>query len=573
MKIELAEHSGFCMGVRNAILRIVNEINTSEEEIYVYGPLIHNPQTLDVLGNRGVRTIYSLEGIEGRQIAIRTHGIPVEEYRQIKERSSRVINLTCPRVARVQSIIKKYSEQGYFTIITGDRDHAEVAGLKSYASSGVHVVTEIKDLETLPHAEKYVLVSQTTFDRRLFREFVSELTGKISEIEVIDTICDSTRDRQGSVMKGIGNRIDTLVVAGGKNSANTNRLAQIGRDSGIKTFHIEREDELLDSDFSDSSNVLVTAGASTPGWIINNVLERLYRIKYRKMNFFINAVKIFLEFVVRTNLLSAVTASFITLLAGKFMGAGTDTAAALISFLYIFSMYSVNNYFDREFLRESNSYKYAIYERFGVPLMAVSILFMGLCMWLSLRYTGLTQLMLFLSFLFGFSYLSGPVKKLVKSMGSPFIRRAYNSKVITSFGWLIVTVALPAMNSSPGPVGLAAVTVMVFSLIFLRHVLIDIIMLQGDLIMGRESLPILIGNSRIYTLSYVTGTVSALVFAAAAVMTGQLPFLLLVLPLAYYMGLAAWIKKLKYLVSLKYEILTDLNLCLVIAIYCVLASM
>ena len=152
MKITLALNSGFCMGVRNAVLKIIKEINSSEEEIRMYGPLIHNPQTIDILSRRGLITIKDLGDIKGKQIAIRTHGVTLDENRIIKEQASRVINLTCPRVARVQGIIKKYSKQGYFTLITGDADHPEVKCLKSFAGSGVFVISGASDLEKIPAA-------------------------------------------------------------------------------------------------------------------------------------------------------------------------------------------------------------------------------------------------------------------------------------------------------------------------------------------------------------------------------------------------------------------------------------
>ena len=172
MKIVLADHSGFCMGVRNAILKIVHEIDLSKEEIYVYGPLIHNPQTIKVLNDRGLKTIDSLDNISGKQITIRTHGIPIDQYKKIKSESSRVINLTCPKVGKVQSIIKKYSQKGYYTIILGDKDHAEVMSLESYAASGVFIISKISDIENLPDKKKYILISQTTLDRNFFDEIV-----------------------------------------------------------------------------------------------------------------------------------------------------------------------------------------------------------------------------------------------------------------------------------------------------------------------------------------------------------------------------------------------------------------
>lgn len=212
----MAKHSGFCLGVRDSILRIINEINTSNEDIHVYGPLIHNPQTIEVLNRRGLKTIDSLDDIDNRQIAIRTHGIPAGETKLIKSRASRLINLTCPRVAKVQSIIKKYSHDGYFTLIIGDEKHAEVIGLKSYASCGVKILNSPDDIIDIPAWDKYLLVSQTTLDRDLFNKIVETMKLTLQNVLIIDTICDSTKNRQTEVKCGIDKGIDTLVVVGGK---------------------------------------------------------------------------------------------------------------------------------------------------------------------------------------------------------------------------------------------------------------------------------------------------------------------------------------------------------------------
>ena len=295
MKIEVAKNSGFCMGVRNAILRITDDINKSNEDIYMYGPLIHNPQTLEVLDKRGLKIIKNLDNIKDKQVAVRTHGIPYDENLKIKKDSSRMINLTCPRVAKVQGIIKKHSNLGYYTIIIGDADHAEVVGLKSYALSGLHIISQIHDIKLLPKAKKYILVSQTTIDRSFFDLIVKNLTAKIKNITIFDTICGSTRNRQLDVLNAVKKGIDTLVVVGGQNSANTARLAQIGMENNIKTFHIETQDELNENDFKESKYVLITAGASTPGWIINNVLEKLSDIKFKNSGFFVNKIKLFLN--------------------------------------------------------------------------------------------------------------------------------------------------------------------------------------------------------------------------------------------------------------------------------------
>ena len=567
MKITLARHSGFCMGVRNAVLRIINEINASDEGLYVYGPLIHNPQTIDVLHRRGLNTISSLDDIADRQIAIRTHGIPVDELRRVKECASRVINLTCPRVARVQSIIKKHSAGGSYTIITGDRDHAEVIGLKSYAAAGVSVISDISETDAIPPAKSYLVVSQTTFDRELFKKIVGRVQATRENVTVFDTICDSTRLRQEDVIVGILAGTDTLVVVGGKNSANTRRLAQIGRDSGIATFHVETEDELDAKDFAASRSVLVTAGTSTPGWIINNILEKIYTVKYLKSNVIVRAGLFLLEFIVRTNILSSVAAYFVTLFALLYAGLPEDHVLAAISLLYIFSMYSTNNFFEKRFLKLSNPYKYRIYERFGVPLLAASIISMAASVLLSLRYGPVATTVITGSYLMGFLYSTAPVKLLVKVLRAGFLRKLYNSKLVTCFGWTIVTVLLPLLCRGGGTADAAALSSLVFGLVFMRTALLDMIAYQGDLILGRETLPIWIGTSNTRIIATVTGAAGILAFSAITLAMKAPLLLLMALNIGYFIGLMAVINRLNYLIALKYELLVDVNFILMIIFY------
>ena len=282
VKIELSRYSGFCMGVRDAVLKIVRELNKTHDKILVYGSLIHNPQTVEILGQRGLSTIRTLDDIDGKLVAIRTHGVPVELLREIRSRSRRYINLTCPRVSRVQGLIKGHSAKGYFTIIIGDADHAEVMGLKSYATSGVMVIQGADAISSIPPAPRYIVVSQTTQDIGKFNDVADALRKRFPDIKIFNTICDSTCNRQNDILAGIEKGIDALVVVGGKESANTLRLAGMGREHKLKTFHIETEAELGEGDFSQVDHVLVTAGASTPGWIINNVMERLHEIERKK---------------------------------------------------------------------------------------------------------------------------------------------------------------------------------------------------------------------------------------------------------------------------------------------------
>ncbi|HPJ36818.1 MAG TPA: 4-hydroxy-3-methylbut-2-enyl diphosphate reductase [Spirochaetota bacterium] len=574
MKIELSKYSGFCMGVRDAILRIVNEINSSKEEIYVHGPIIHNPQTISILDRRGLKTIDENSRTDGKTVAVRTHGIPYEKLKKIKHESKRLINLTCPRVARVQGIIKKYSRNGYYTLITGDDDHAEVISLKSYAASGVSVISNIDNIDSIPEAEKYIVVSQTTFDRELFEIIIQKLTDKLTDrVEVFNTICNSTYHRQGDVVDAIQRNIDILVVVGGKNSANTKRLANLGKEYGVKTFHIETEDELNESEFSKNDYVFVTAGASTPGWIINNVLEKLYTVQFKKSNILTKSLKKFFEFIVRTNVLSSVTAFFTTLFVLNFISAPADFNLALVASLYIFSMYTINNYFMLGTLKESNPYKLALYKRYKLILIPLSLFFIVSSMYLMSRYTLSAMLLYTASLFLGIMYSTSIFKRIVDILHVPFFSKMYNAKNITAaFGWLVVCGVLPVYLYGSDILLTTAVLLFIYCIIFFRNTLQDLIALQGDLILGRETVPILIGIKTTRTLFLFLSISSALIFSTASLIQSHYLDLLFILNILYYLGLMVKISRLDYLIALKYEFLVDLNLILFIIFYSVSSS-
>ncbi len=563
MKIEMAANSGFCMGVRNAILKIVDELNSSDDKIYVYGPLIHNPQTIDVLKNRGLITINSLHEIKGKQIAIRTHGIPLDENREIKKQASRIINLTCSRVARVQSYIKKYSSEGYFTIIIGDRDHAEVIGLKSYASAGVYVVSEPGDIKNIPAAKKYLIVSQTTHERNQFNQFVNLIQKKYNNVKVIDTICDSTRLRQDDVRAGIARGIDTLVVVGGKNSANTTRLAKIGIDNGIKTFHIETDEELIADEFKGAKHVLVTAGASTPGWIINNVLEKLYMIKNSSSNPIVKALKSYFEFFVRSNIISSISSFLMVIIAQKYAGLEQDMRYGLIAALFIYVMYTVNNYLDREFLIKSNSYKYKIYEKYGLHMLIAAIISFIVSIYLCSTIS-LTMMYLFLvPYLLGIFYSTPYFKLLIKALGSELIKKIYNTKIVTAFGWLVALILLPYFEHNVDMITYISMGSLFFTFVFLRQFIIDLVAFQGDLILGRDTLATSLGVKFAVYTAYAILFSGILTFTAITIFIGKYSFLPFILTLIYYLILLKKIEKIDYLISLRYEFFIDANYLLI----------
>jgi len=568
MKIKIAENTGFCMGVRKAVLDIVDVINKSSEPIYVIGPLIHNPQTVSILQSRGIITIDSINDIQNKIIAIRTHGIPKESLRLLKQNASKIINLTCPRVARVQGIVKKYSREGYFAIIIGDNHHAEVESVKSYADAGVIVISSVEDIKKIPDGLKYIVVAQTTFDECLFEEITDILKRKYNDILIFNTICDSTHKRQSDVINAVKEGIDTLVVVGGKNSANTQRLAQIGKNSNIKTFHIESEEELNDEDFKNSNYVLVTAGASTPGWIINNVLEKLYSISNKYENPLLYFITHFFEIAIRLNLISSIASFFMSLLIEKITGIWSSYKLPFLSAFFIFIMYAVNNYFLKDTLKIINPFKYKLHKNNHFIILTSTIAAILFSVIITLNIKNYLSLFVYYTILLtGMIYSSNYFKSLINKYTPSLIKTLYSIKSIpANIGWIIVTLFIPACYAFQDTTLSEIHTGIVLSLIIFlsyliisRNLLLDFIGFNGDLIIGNVTVPIILGINRAKYLFYIFSFIAMVAILYVSIFYNiKFIFFILNIIINYYLILK--ISNLKYFISLKYEMLTDMNL-------------
>ena len=228
-------------------------------------------------------------------------------------------------------------------------------------------------------------------------------------------------------------------------------------------------------------------------------MERLYAFKFRKSNFLLNILKRILEFSVRSHLVSSLAAFFMTLIVQSAAGIQRDLKLALVSLLYIFSMYSINNYFDRAFLKESNSYKYAIYGRFGSLYFGLSLACIALSGWLTYGYGLAASTILGLSYFLGLVYSTGPVRALVQKAGL-IMKRAYNTKIIATIGWLVPLLLLPYIIYSPPILPMISVGTAIFTIILFRQTLMDVIAIQGDVIFGEDTIPVLFGIERTFIM-------------------------------------------------------------------------
>lgn len=270
MKIELAENYGFCFGVKRAI-KIAEENRNSA----TYGPLIHNAKEIERLKNDfQVDLSENLQSFKtGDTAVIRTHGIPKQELQELHERRVNVVDATCPYVTKPQQICEEMSAKGYDIIIFGDENHPEIKGVKSYADNA-YVVAGTADLESLHLKEHIAVVSQTTRKVEEFLKVVNYLIPRYKEVRVFNTICNATFENQDAVRK-LSDHTDVMIIIGGKNSSNTKQLHSIAKANCPDSYHIEGPDDLDPEWFAGKQHCGISAGASTPEWIIEQVVEAI----------------------------------------------------------------------------------------------------------------------------------------------------------------------------------------------------------------------------------------------------------------------------------------------------------
>lgn len=274
MEIILAKNAGFCFGVKRALSFIERAYNESNSEpLYTLGPLIHNRQVIEKLSRKGIKSINSLDEAERGRLVIRSHGVGPTLKKQA-EAKFEVIDATCPFVAKAQKLAAQMAKEGYQVVIFGDKNHPEVIGLTEWAGPEAIVVRDENDARTAPIGNKVALLAQTTQRPEHLKVIENVLKTRVKELVVLDTICSATRERQDAA-KALAEEVDVMIVIGGKHSANTNKLVSICRGTKTPTYHIEEALELQPHWFKNADKVGVTAGASTPDWIIEEVLQRM----------------------------------------------------------------------------------------------------------------------------------------------------------------------------------------------------------------------------------------------------------------------------------------------------------
>lgn len=272
MKLIFSSQLGYCSGVQRSLLKTLH-VREQHEPVFVLGQLVHNNRTAEFLALHDVISIASLEEARTGTVVVRAHGLPPQTRAAIKDKGLNVCDATCPRVLKLQTTIKKYVKQGYAIIILGEADHPEVKALLGIADSNSYVLATEADLESLPSLSKAIVVAQTTFNRKTFHNLALKIKSRIPECFTFDTTCDETQSRYDELVS-MKDKVDAVIVIGDRHSRNTNRLTELGRQY-VPTFQIEKFEDLNLDDLFQYSRVGIVSGASTPLWVIQEVVRKL----------------------------------------------------------------------------------------------------------------------------------------------------------------------------------------------------------------------------------------------------------------------------------------------------------
>lgn len=278
MEIVLAESLGFCMGVKRAVDMAYKALDKADnQQIVTLGPLIHNSQEIDRLKRDGIEVADVGTVPESGTVIIRAHGVAPQAYENLKARGLRIMDGTCPYVHYSQRKAMELRSEGYTVIIAGDKSHPEILGILGYIDNQAHVIKTPEEAAALPEIERAGIIAQTTISPAKYRSIIDVIRAKSADVKVCETICDATEENQKAVRQ-LSGEVDLLYVIGGRHSANSNKLVEAAREKCPRSMLIETADEIDPRDLDGVGRVGISAGASTPDWMIQTVVRRLRQL-------------------------------------------------------------------------------------------------------------------------------------------------------------------------------------------------------------------------------------------------------------------------------------------------------
>jgi len=531
LKVILAQTAGFCMGVKRAMEMVFNAIDRNPGKIYTYGPLIHNPQVLELLEERGISILNRHQTVSHGLVVIRAHGIPPQERQELQKAGCQIIDATCPRVARVQAIIRRWAQQGYATIIIGDQDHPEVLGLMGHTQGQGYIVSTMADVAQLPELDKVIVVAQTTQSQALFDQLVEEIKARFPQVQIYNTICDATANRQAEA-QALAQEVEAIVVVGGRASGNTQRLVEVSQATGVPTYHIETESELDLKEMSRYQTVGVTAGASTPHWLISNVVTTLKHAWAFRQGSVGQLLFRAWRFFLKSNLYVALGAGSLSYTSSLLQDVEPLFKYFFVAFFYIYAMHILNHFTDEASKLNDpvQTMFYGRHRRFLLITGAASAI-MALVIGLLLGLVAFLFILLMTILGIIYNLKIFPVGR-ASMIRMARLKEIPGSKTIfTAVAWGVLAALIPVVSSGRG---FSYATIFAFllvaGLIFIRSGLFEILALEGDRVVGKETLAIALGKRKSLNLLYILagGLLVTLYFATTSHLLPSLGYALLI---------------------------------------------
>jgi (E)-4-hydroxy-3-methyl-but-2-enyl pyrophosphate reductase len=518
MKVVVARSAGFCWGVRRALDAVLEAGSRHKGPVQTLGPLIHNPQALDLLQKRGISAVTAPSDARQGTVVIRAHGIPIQDLRDLKERQGRgefrLVNATCPEVAKVHSRIKKWSPRGYFTVILGSHGHAESIAHRSFAEHGAAIVADMAEARALTDEQlaKVLVVAQTTFTVRDFREITEYLRDRSQDCIIENTVCEDTWNRQEEARQ-IASSVDAVVVVGGRNSANTRHLVELCQRLGRPVQYVETAADLDLKTYGGVESVGVLAGASTPTWLVEEVVDVLEQHGTRPGL----ASRTLLD-VLGSPLLLAFGAGATSYGIMRWLGLPMSLfrPCPVIATCYVLAMFLVTPYLDPLGLESNPPAKARFLARHRAFLLSLGGLALALALLLAGGMGPLPMVLVSVASLLGLLY------KATLHVGRRrfSIRGIPGSKdVLVALALGVVLVALPILfEGMPWGFQAWAAAIFVASLAFARTNIHNLRYMQNDRILGRETLPIVLGRARAKVVMLLVLGVGFLAMATATLL-------------------------------------------------------
>ncbi|MGN1058672.1 MAG: 4-hydroxy-3-methylbut-2-enyl diphosphate reductase, partial [Candidatus Avelusimicrobium sp.] len=469
--VTVAKSAGFCPGVKRAIDKVLELEAAGKKPVYTIGPLIHNKQVTDMLAAKQITAIEAPQDAADKSgvLVIRAHGITPEFQKDVETHGMEVVDATCPLVKHAQNIIAKFAAQGYHTVIVGDGGHAEVIGLLGYAKGNGTVVAGAEEAAKLPHFDKVNVVSQTTQKESDFYAAAEEIKKHADECQISNTICQPTKDRQKETVE-LAKQADLVIVVGGKHSANTARLALLCQGLCPRVQHVETEDELETEQVLRAKKIFITAGASTPNWVIDRVAARVRELRKTGSKTVLRVLQKGWHFLVKNAFYTASAAAALACVCMRLEGVHTDWRLITFAWLFVFAGTAFNRSTEASYAKNKTFLRTASF------ICAAGAL--GISAWLGAKTLALCAVLLAAGFFY-------PFRHVITAQLPPL---PGTKDFATALGWAFACAFLPAYHYgllSRKAAYLAIVYTML--LVFMRTVTLGFSSANKDMIIGREN--------------------------------------------------------------------------------------